>query len=99
MLLAEAEVNEMELQVRLDTMTESRDSMIIALDEAGEFAEEIMAVIDSMNETMVALYDALAENATLAQQWQIEAQSARRTCVMLGWLIRPYMAQIYMARI
>ena len=35
-----------------------------------------MAVIDSMNETMATLYDALSENATLAQQWQIEAQSA-----------------------
>ena len=29
-----------------------------------------------MNETMATLYDALVENATLAQQWQIEAQSA-----------------------
>ena len=45
-------------------------------DEASEFADEILAVVDSMNETMASLYDALAENATLAQQWQIEAQSA-----------------------
>ena len=57
-------------------MTESRDSLVTALDEATEFADEIMALIDSMNETMATLYEALAENATLAQQWQIEAQSA-----------------------
>ena len=45
-LLASAEVNVMELQVQLDTMTESHDSLVTALDEAGEFADEIMAVID-----------------------------------------------------
>ena len=41
-----------------DTMMESRDSLVSALDEAGEFADELMAVIDSMNETMVTFYDA-----------------------------------------
>ena len=58
-LLASAEVNGLERQVQFDTMTESHDSLVTALDEAGEFAEEILAVIDSMNETMSSLYDCL----------------------------------------
>ena len=74
--LAAAEVNAMDLQAQLEAMTESRDSLVIALDGADEFAEEILAVIDSMNATMATLYDALVENATLAQQWQMEARSS-----------------------
>ena len=74
--LAAAETNAIDLQSQLDAMTESRDSLVIALDGADEFADEILAVMDSMNETMATLYDALVENATLAQQWQIEAQSS-----------------------